>query len=161
TWWETTGHLFELPAERHACFVQSLEDRFYPAGHPLQWTAALALDVPVRLITEARWIARTLEALRPGERVLYVRNGIPKEVFPPVARVPVRGSGEPWRILVEGSSHVPFKGVPEALAATAAMTRPHHVTIVSPDGSGAELGGADRVLGPVSQAELAQLYAEA
>ncbi|HEX6026014.1 MAG TPA: glycosyltransferase family 4 protein [Solirubrobacter sp.] len=161
TWWETIGHVFELPAARHVCFVQSLEDRFYSAGHPLQWSAALALDVPVRFVTEARWIARTLEALRPGERVLYVRNGIPKDLFRPVAEVPVRAPGAPLRILVEGSSRVPFKGVPEALRATVAMTQPRHVTIVSPDGSGAELEGADRVLGPVSQAQLAELYADA
>jgi O-antigen biosynthesis protein len=159
TWWETAGHLFELPAARHACFVQSLEDRFYEAGTPLRAEASLALDVPVRFITEARWIARTLEALFPGERVRYVRNGLAKDVFPPVDAVPVRGAGESLRIIVEGSSQVPFKGVPEALAATAAMGEPHHVTIVSPDGSGAELG-ADRVLGPVSQRELAGLYAE-
>ena len=160
TWWETAGHLFELTAARHACFVQSLEDRFYDAGDPQQWAAALACDLPVRFITEARWIVRTLEALLAGERVLFVRNGIAKDVFTPVAEVPVRGPGEPLRILVEGSAHVPFKGVPEALAATAAMSAPRHVTIVSPDGSGGDLG-ADRVLGPVPQRELAALYAEA
>jgi glycosyltransferase involved in cell wall biosynthesis len=159
TWWETAGHLFELDAGRHACFVQSLEDRFYGARDPLQWAAALALDLPVRFITEARWIARTLEALLPGERVLYVRNGIAKDVFAPVAAAPVAAGG-PLRILVEGSARVPFKGVPEALAATAAMAAPRHVTIVSPDGSGEGLG-ADRVLGPVSQRELAHLYGEA
>jgi Glycosyl transferases group 1 len=159
TWWETASHLFELDAGRHACFVQSLEDRFYGARDPLQWAAALALDLPVRFVTEARWIARTLEALLPGERVLYVRNGIAKDVFAPVGATP-EAAGGPLRILVEGSARVPFKGVPEALAATAAMAAPRHVTIVSPDGSGAGLG-ADRVLGPVSQRELAHLYGEA
>jgi O-antigen biosynthesis protein len=159
TWWETASHLFELDAARHACFVQSLEDRFYGARDPLQWGAALALDLPVRFVTEARWIARTLEALLGGERVLYVRNGIAKDVFAPVAAAPVRAGG-PLRILVEGSAHVPFKGIREALAATGAMTAPKHVTIVSPDGSGDGLG-ADRVLGPVSQPELARLYGEA
>ena len=29
TWWETTFTLFEIPADRYAYFVQSLEDRFY------------------------------------------------------------------------------------------------------------------------------------
>ncbi len=159
TWWETAGHLFELPAARHACLVQSLEDRFYEAGDPLRWAAALALDVPARFLTEARWIVRTLEALLPGERVGYVRNGIAKDIFVPVAEVPVRGAGEPLRVLVEGSSRVPFKGVADALAATGAMAEPRHVTIVSPDGSGRELG-ADRVLGPVGQRQLAELYGE-
>jgi glycosyltransferase involved in cell wall biosynthesis len=160
TWWETAGHLFELEAARHVCFVQSLEDRFYAARDPQQWAAALALDLPARFVTEARWIARTLEALLPGERVLYVRNGVAKDAFAPVAAAPVPAAGQPLRILVEGSARVPFKGVPEALAATAAMASPKHVTIVSPDGSGDGLG-ADRVLGPVSHAELAELYSDA
>ena len=159
TWWETTEHLFELDAARHACFVQSLEDRFYEPGSPYRLGAALALDLPVRFVTEARWIADTLELLYPGEKVFYVRNGIAKDVFAPVAGAPVV-SGGPLRILVEGSARVPFKGVAEALAATAAMGAPRYVTVVSPDGSAAELEGADRVVGPVAQPELAELYGE-
>jgi O-antigen biosynthesis protein len=155
TWWETAGHLFSLRADRHACFVQSLEDRFYGPENPRQNAAALAIDLPVRFITEARWIAATLERLHSG-RVLYVRNGIAKDVFPPVAAAPVATG--PLRILVEGSSRFWLKGIPAAMAAVQAMRAPHHVTIVSPDGSGAP--GADRVLGPVSQAQLADLYAE-
>jgi glycosyltransferase involved in cell wall biosynthesis len=158
TWWETAHHVFELDAKRHAWFIQSLEDRFYPAGHPLRAAASLAQGLPLRLITEARWIAASLEALRPGERVLLVRNGIAKDVFAPPREVPIaRG---PLRILVEGSAHVPFKGVPEAVAATRAMREPRHLTVVAPDGSGA-LDGVDRAAGPVPQRELAELYADA
>ncbi|HYM56532.1 MAG TPA: glycosyltransferase family 4 protein [Solirubrobacteraceae bacterium] len=160
TWWETSQHLFELDAARHAFFVQSLEDRFYEVGSSARLGAALALDLPVRFVTEARWIAETLELLYPGERVFYVRNGIAKDVFAPFATVPVAANG-PLRILVEGSAREPIKGVGEALAATAAMAAPRHVTVVASDGSGAELGGADRVAGPVTQPELAQLYAQA
>jgi len=160
TWWETAQHLFDLAAARHACFVQSLEDRFYAVGSPARLGAALALDLPVRFVTEARWIADTLELLHPGEKVFYVRNGIAKDVFAPVAAVPVPAGG-PLRILVEGSAHVPFKGVGEALAATSAMGAPRHVTLVAPDGSGAGLDGADHVVGPVAQPELARLYAQA
>jgi len=158
TWWQTTQHLFELDAARHACFVQSLEDRFYAPADPRRLGAALALDLPVRFVTEARWIADTLEALRPGERVFYVRNGIAKDVFAPVARVPVSAPG-PLRILIEGSADVPFKGVGDALGVVASMREASHVTVVSPDGSGAGLSGADRVAGPVSQRELAGMYA--
>jgi O-antigen biosynthesis protein len=159
TWWETAQHVFELDAARHACFVQSLEDRFYEPANPFRLAAALALDLPVRFVTEARWIAETLERLHPGEKVLYVRNGIAKDVFVPVAGVPV-ATGEPLRILVEGSARTLFKGVGDAVAATAAMAAPRHVTVVAPDGSGAELEGADRVAGPVGQRELAELYAQ-
>jgi glycosyltransferase involved in cell wall biosynthesis len=161
TWWETAEHLLELDAARHACFVQSLEDRFYHHESPQRTAAALALDLPVRYVTEARWIADTLEALHPGEKVFYVRNGIAKDVFPPLETVPVAPADRPLRILIEGSARVPFKGVAEALAATSAMQNAKHVTVVAGDGSGGDLPGADRVAGPVTQLELAALYAEA
>src|SRR6185503_18797741 len=48
----------------------------------------------------------------------------------------------------------------EALAATAAMSAPRHVTLVAGDGSGGDVPGADRVAGPVTQPELATAYAE-
>jgi glycosyltransferase involved in cell wall biosynthesis len=159
TWWETTEQLFELDAARHACFVQSLEDRFYGAEDPRRIAAALAQDLPVRFVTEARWIAATLEALRPGERVFYVRNGIAKRDYAPLDAVPVAGDG-PLRILIEGSARVPFKGVADALAAAAAMNEQRHVTVVAPDGSGAGLDGADRAVGPLGRADMAALYAQ-
>jgi glycosyltransferase involved in cell wall biosynthesis len=159
TWWETAQHLFDVDAARHAWFVQSLEDRFYASGDPRRLGAALAQDLPVRFVTEARWIADTLEALHPGEKVFYVRNGIAKDVFGPVASVPVAASG-PLRILVEGSPRIPLKGVGDALEAVAAMAAPRHVTLVAPDGVGAGLAGVDRAAGPVDQRALAELYAE-
>src|SRR3954468_2627041 len=64
TWWETAEHLFDLDARRHASFVQSLEERFYAQGEPERMAAALALDLPVRFVTEARWIAPPLERLQ-------------------------------------------------------------------------------------------------
>ena len=47
----------------------------------------------MRFITEARWIADTLERLHPGERVHYVRNGLAKDVFAPVSEVREAGVG--------------------------------------------------------------------
>jgi glycosyltransferase involved in cell wall biosynthesis len=110
------------------------------------------------VITEARWIAETLEALAPERRCLLVRNGVAKEVFTPPDAPPVRIDG-PLRILVEGPVNSWFKGVPEALAAARAMTEPHHVTAVTPQG--AALKGPDSAIGPLSQAELANAYADA
>ncbi len=159
TWWETTDHLFDLDAARYASFVQSLEDRFYLPEEPERIAAGLALDLPVRFVTEARWIARALEALQPGNRALLVRNGIAKDVFvsPPAAPVALHG---PLRILVEGSAKIAFKGVAEALAATAAMGEERTVTLVTPDRDGEEAPGADRVVRAVPHAEMARLYAE-
>ena len=52
--------------DRHAYFVQSLEDRFYGGWDPMRVGAALTHALPVHFITEARWIAETLEELQPG-----------------------------------------------------------------------------------------------
>jgi glycosyltransferase involved in cell wall biosynthesis len=159
TWWETTDYLFDLDAARYASFVQSLEDRFYLPEEPERIAAALTLDLPVRFITEARWIARAIEALQPGNRVLFVRNGIAKDVFvsPPAAPVALHG---PLRVLVEGSPRIGFKGVTEALAAAGAMTEERRVTLVTPDREGEDPPGADAVVRAVPHSEMARLYAE-
>src|SRR2546422_3696002 len=74
TWWETTFTLFEIAADRHAYFVQSLEDRFYHPDQAEHLGAALTLDLPVAFITEARWIADTLARLRPDAPCYLVPN---------------------------------------------------------------------------------------
>ena len=159
TWWETAFTLFELHADRHASFVQSLEDRFYRLGEVERLGARVVLDLPVSFITEARWIAETLADLRPDAPCLLVRNGIDKDVFRSPARIEPRTKG-PLRILVEGYASVWFKGVNEAVAAVAQMQEPHHLTVVSPDRGHLVADGADRVVGPIPQRELAALYAE-
>ncbi|UGS38618.1 hypothetical protein DSM104329_05048 [Capillimicrobium parvum] len=160
TWWETADQLFDLSAARYASFVQSLEDRFYLPEEPERMAAALALDLPVRFVTEARWIVRCLEALRGpgGDRVLFVRNGVAKDVFvsPPAAPVALRG---PLRVLVEGSAQIAFKGVGEALAAAGAMDEARSVTLVTPDREGEVPTGADEVVRAVPHGEMARLYA--
>src|SRR5262249_61167548 len=115
TWWETVGPALEVPAERHGYFIQSLEDRFYRPGEPQRVAAALTHDLPLPVITEARWIAETLEALAPERRCLLVRHGIAKDVFISPPLPPIRHEG-PLRVLIEGSASW-FNGVPEALAA--------------------------------------------
>jgi glycosyltransferase involved in cell wall biosynthesis len=159
TWWETADSLFELDAARYASFVQSLEDRFYLPEEPERMAAALTLDLPVRFITEARWIARALEGLQPGNRALLVRNGIAKDVFASPAAAPVALNG-PLRILVEGSATIAFKGIPEALAATSQMNEERVVTLVTPDRESDIPPGADHVIRAVPHAEMARLYAE-
>lgn len=159
TWWETTFTLFELSATRYAYFVQSLEDRFYTEDEADRLGAALTLDLPVAFITEARWIAHTLAAWRPDAPCHLVRNGIDKEVFAPLARVAPSVAG-PLRILVEGSPGVWYKGVPEAVQAAGAMRESHTLTVVCGDASAHAAIAADRVLGPLSHREMADLYAE-
>ena len=158
TWWETTSHLFDFDAHRHAYFVQSLEDRFYGSWDPMRVGAGLTHALPVHFITEARWIAETLEELQPGARVFYVRNGVGKDVFVPAPTVQPRLEG-PLRVLVEGNRGVPFKEVDQAAATVASMNLPRHLTAVIPDRAVAGDVDADTVLGAVSQDELARLYA--
>ena len=157
TWWETVFSLFELSARRHVCFVQSLEDRFYRYDEAERLGAALALDLPVAFITEARWIARTIRALRPDASCRLVRNGIDKDAFPPLASVPVHTRG-PLRVMIEGSPEAWFKRVPEAIDAAAAMRQPHHVTVVCPDPAALGPVAADEVIGPLSHREMAEVY---
>jgi hypothetical protein len=70
-----------------------------------------------------------------------------------------RTSG-PLRILVEGYASTWFKGVNEAIAAAGEMREPRHLTVVAPDRTGLRAEGADEVVGPISQRELAERYAQ-
>jgi glycosyltransferase involved in cell wall biosynthesis len=158
TWWETTFTLFELSADRYAYFVQSLEDRFYTPERAERLGAALTLDLPVAFITEARWIAETLGGLRPDAPCYLVRNGIDKEVFAPLERVP-EPTEDPLRVLIEGSPSAWFKHLPEAIDAAAAMREPHHLTVVTGERDVLGEVNADEVVGPLDHRGMADLYA--
>ncbi|ADB53890.1 glycosyltransferase family 4 protein [Conexibacter woesei] len=159
TWWETTYSLFELEADRYVQFVQSFEDRFYERASAERPAAAMTLDLPVTFVTEARWIADTLREVRPDAPCFYVRNGIDKGVFASPERIEARLQ-EPLRVVVEGNPRVWFKGVYEAIGTVGEMREPHHLTVVTGDHSTIVAGTADRVVGPLSQREMAALYAE-
>ena len=159
TWWETAFPLFELPAERYACFVQSLEDRFYVPEALERPLAALTQALPGAVITEARWIADTLAQLRPETRCRLVRNGIDKQVFASPERLGVR-VGAPLRIVVEGSPAVWFKGVRDAVEAVGHMREPRHLTVVTTQPDALESDVPDAVVGPLTHAEMARLYAD-
>jgi glycosyltransferase involved in cell wall biosynthesis len=157
TWWETTFTLFELSAERYAYFVQSLEDRFYHHDEAERLGAALTLDLPVAFITEAGWIVETLAGLRPDAPCYLVRNGIDKQVFAPAERVEP-AIGGPLRILIEGSPSAWFKHVHSAIDAAAAMREPRHVTVVCGERKALGEVAADKIVGPLSHREMAELY---
>ncbi len=159
TWWETTSALFALRAQRYAYFIQLLEDSTYPTGAPEQLAAAMTTALPVRFITEARWLAELLEDYQPGNRVLYVRNGIPKDVFHSPPQVPIAAGGEPLRVVLEGARGYVHKGVDDALTAVAAMAEPAHVTWVSPHPTDPP-PGVDRVVTGLSHIEMAALFAD-
>ena len=159
TWWETTYALFTVPADRHVFFVQSLEDRFYRDWEPERSMATLATGIPASFITEATWIADILRDLHPEAPCYLVRNGIDKDVFAGPRQV-VPHPPAPLRVLVEGNPTAWFKHVPEAIQAVAMMDEPHHLTVVTSHHAEVSGQGADRIVGPVSQRELAALYAD-
>jgi glycosyltransferase involved in cell wall biosynthesis len=159
TWWETTTALFHLHAERYVYFIQALEDSAYPEGSPERVAAALTAALPVRFLTEARWIAEIIEDLQPGTRALYVRNGIPKDVFRSPERVTPALADAPLRVVLEGSAGLALKGVDAALGAIAAMREPAHVTWVSPRVE-APPEGVDLVRSGLTHAEMAALFAD-
>jgi glycosyltransferase involved in cell wall biosynthesis len=159
TWWETTHSLFELPADRYATFIQSLEDRFYPQGVPERSSAALTQGLPIAFVTEARWIRDTLAELHPEAPCLFVRNGIDKQLYASPEQLDVRAEG-PLRIVVEGNPDVWFKGVPAALRSVAHMSEPRHLTLVTGAPATIDDDTPDAIVGPLSQQEMARLYAE-
>ncbi|MDX6424181.1 MAG: hypothetical protein QOI67_1652, partial [Gaiellaceae bacterium] len=159
TWWETTFSLFDVPADRHAYFVQSLEDRFYGPDDAERLGASMTLDLPVAFITEATWIAETLRELRPDALCVLVRNGMDKTTFSIPERIDVR-LDEPLRVLVEGNPRSWFKHVHEAIETAGAMREPHHLTVVCGDRHGLGDVRADRIVGPLTPDEMATLYGE-
>ena len=160
TWWETTYSLFQLRAKHYASFVQSLEDRFYEPHEAIERLGArLALDLPVTFITEASWIAETLAELRPDATTHLVRNGIDKQTFPLIDEVEPNND-EPLRVLIEGDPESWFKGIGHAINSVNAMNEANNLTIVCPTRGGLAPEDAAGAIGPLSQAELASVYAE-
>ena len=160
TWWQTTADLFRLDAHRYAYFIQSFEDRTYGQHTPERLAAALTTALPVRFVTEARWIAHGIEELQPGTRALYVRNGVAKDVFVSPPEVVPKSLDEPLRIVIEGSRAVPFKGVDEALAAVRLMKERRKLTIVSPHPEDRDLPEVDRHVSGLSHTDMARLLRE-
>lgn len=157
TWWETVMSLFDVDAHRHAYFVQLLEDSHYPEGFPDRLGFALTLALPVHYLTEAQWIADTIEGLQPGAPVRYVRNGIPKDVF--FRSTPLEPAvGGPLRVVVEGNPTLTRKGVPHALHAVRRAGGNLHVTLVSGERFDTPPQGVDEAVSRLSHREMAELF---
>jgi hypothetical protein len=159
TWWETTMSLFEVDARRHAYFLQLLEDSHYPAGAAERLGFRLTLGLPVRFVTAARWIRDLTDAIQPGNRALYVRSGIDKEVFAS-PRTLEPATSEPLRIVIEGNLDLERKATPHALAAVGLMRQPHHVTLLTGTAPTAPYPGVDLHVGGLSHRGVAALFAE-
>jgi glycosyltransferase involved in cell wall biosynthesis len=161
TWWRTAYSLFELRAARRVHFIQNFEERLYRPGDVERLGAAITRDLPVAFVTEARWIADELAELRPDAHCFHVPNGIDKALFDPPEAPPERAPG-PFRILLEGSTRLWFKGFDEAAQVLGAMREPHDARLVSPEWPSGE---ASMVLedfaGPLPHEEMPARYARA
>lgn len=110
TFWETLFDLRVVTAKHSIWFCQSLEDRFYPLGHPYVEVAAAAIQVPVPTITEATWIKKLLNSFDVNRPIELVLNGIDKSIFSPTGRRP-RKAGAPLHVLIEGDLASHTKGI--------------------------------------------------
>ena len=157
TWWETAADVFAVEAGRRALFLQNIEHRYYHADEPWDRLAAsISLALPLDVVATAHWMANLVRDLRPGGAVEVAPYGIDKRVFAPRPREP--GTG-PLRVLVEGQPSIWWKGVEDSLRAVRAMSEPAEVTVVSLDPSAAAGLDADRVVGGLDPAGMADLYA--
>ena len=156
TWWETAAALWRIDARRRAMLLQSFEQRFYDADAPFERLSAEAtLSLPLDFLSVAPWIRDQLVELRPEARCWVVPPGIDKEAFAAERRVNRDG---PLRVLIEGQPTLPFKGVPEAVAAVRAMREPVTATLVALDPDTAADMGVERVVGGLDAAGMAALY---
>lgn len=155
TWWETVFNLGLLDADHAVWFMQSLEDRFYRAGDPMQLLAQAAYAIQIPVITEASWIRGFLQKQNPDRPVGYARNGIDKGVFRLGAHKEWEG---PLRIMIEGSASAPNKGVAECFEVVRRMKAPHSVTWVSPSGATVGDPSISAVAGPLTFDEMADVY---
>lgn len=120
TYWRTVFDLHRVSATKYLYFVQSIESRF---AKEEELTLRLAIDgtyeLGLGIIAIASWMVEWLDRVHGVEAAL-ARNGLNKAVFtadgPVIARNPPAGI----RVLVEGPIDVPFKNVPNTVAACAA-----------------------------------------
>ena len=118
--------------------------------------------LPVRFITEARWIAEMLAGTTsPGRRVLYVRNGIAKDVFRSPTGVPRRWRARPLRVVLEGCARRRCRRAStEALSAVGADARAGPRDLGLPARDRRRPTAVDSVLSGLTHAEMAALFAD-
>jgi len=158
TFWDTAPALWDVPADRHAYFVQSLEDRFYREGEVEQLLAQLTYRLNLPVLTEAHWIAATLRQTVSASEPFVIRNGVDKNVFGPIPSEPPQHDG-PLRILIDAAGAW-YKDLPATLEALEHVESQVVVSAISPTGTldKSLRGLVDVVHPPMSQAELRSVY---
>jgi hypothetical protein len=141
TSWETTAHLFGVPASRYAFWVDHLAFRRLGTWQAERFAAQLAYDLPVDFIATGQWLANELAELRPDARTVVVPRAV--AITPPAPQA----AGTALRVVVD-DRHAPNPpGSDERAAATEAGI--DYVILEKDDDAAAraqKLAGADVVL---------------
>jgi len=161
THWTSTARLFEVPAGRHAYWVDGLAHHRIGAWNAERIPAQLSYDLPVDFLAASDAVAAELADLRPEARCVVVRGGVDKTVFGAAGG---NGAGGPLRVVaVELGDEDP--GRDWAAAALSEASEPLAARTLA-RGAGAEeragaFAGADVVLmlSPVGGALSAPLEA--
>src|SRR4051794_30233658 len=67
TWWRTAEDAWRVDADHRVLFVQGPDPFFYPQEEGFHRLAAtLPLQLPFHVIAVSDWLARVIEAIRPG-----------------------------------------------------------------------------------------------
>lgn len=154
TWWETAFDVAEVDAGNKHYFLQSIESRLFPDSHPFHHAFYLSLLLGLHVFTEARWIRNWLKA-DAGILADVVPNGVDPDLFHPVGHQRV---GEKLRVLIEGSTRSPFKGVKESFAALENLDV--ETWYVSPDDDPDPAWRVDRCFKGVPQQNMAEIYSQ-
>ena len=155
TGWTTVSMLDRFAGSRKLYFVQSDERRFADDPEFKRLVHATYLRDDIEYFSMARWICRWLAA-EFGHRCGYVPNGIEPSRFRDA--VPLAAKGRKVRILMEGPTTIPFKGMDDA----AEVLRDFddcEVWIVSADGRPKPGWRCDRFFEAVPHAQMPGIYA--
>ncbi len=161
TWWETVFNLGLIKADHALWFMQSMEDRFYTNGDPMQLLAQTAFAIDIPIVTEASWIVRQIHEFEPGRLVGYAPNGIDKSVFRQHETAGSNDEQRPLRILIEGSQHAPNKGVAQSFDVVEQMKSEVEVTWITSQGAHDDERPSTRVVGPLTFDEMSREYSRA
>ncbi|MFM8735237.1 MAG: glycosyltransferase [Pirellulales bacterium] len=155
TGWTTVSMVDHFPASRKLYFVQSDERRFDECPEFKKQVHATYLRHDVEYVTMAGWICRWLKQ-EFGHACSYVGNGIDPARY--AAASPLEPRSDKVRILMEGPTVIPFKGMDDAAEALRDFAD-CEVWMVSAAGGPKPGWRCDRFFEAVPHDQMAAIYA--
>lgn len=155
TGWSTVSMVDHFPASRKLYFVQSDERRFDDCPEFKKQVHATYLRHDLEYVSMAGWICRWLRQ-EFGHACGYIGNGLDPAKY--AAALPLAPRGEKVRILLEGPTVIPFKGMDDAAEAIRGFAD-CEVWIVSAAGGPKPGWRCDRFFEAVPHEQMAAIYA--